>query len=78
MSKEFERLGNKNLPCANCKALKALEIIREKRVDVSLIIDLKSLQEYNEKIPQYVICSKNGVDRLLTQKEYELLKEVLE
>lgn len=59
------------------KLYQALEIIKNKRVDVSLITDTKSLQEYNEKIPQYVICDENGVDRLLSQEEYDLLKEVL-
>ena len=29
MSKELERLKNKNLPCANCKALEALKNIKE-------------------------------------------------
>ena len=59
------------------KELKAFYLIKEKRVDVSLITDTKSLQEYNEKVPQYVISEENGVDRLLTQEEYDLLKEVL-
>lgn len=56
---------------------RAFDIIKLKRVDVSLITDTQSLQEYNEKVPQYVICDKNGVDRLLTQEEYDLLRGVL-
>lgn len=29
MKNDLERLKNKNLPCANCKTLKAIEVIKE-------------------------------------------------
>ena len=53
----------------NNKLEKALEIIKEKRVDVSYLVISEDLHDYNE-----------GLDRKwkLTQEEYELLKEELE
>ena len=54
----------------NSIKLKALEIIKEKRVDVDYLIESVSLEEYNKHI-QYCYGS------LLTQEEYDLLKEVL-
>ena len=50
------------------KKLEALEIIKEKRVNVHLLILSNSLEKYNYKILPY---------RKLTQEEYDLLKEVL-
>ena len=49
------------------KELKALEIIKEKRVDVWLLFECDSLNEYNHNTSSYD----------LTKKEYDLLKEVL-
>ena len=48
------------------KKLKAFEIIKEKRVDVSYLVISDDLHDYNE-----------GLDRKwkLTQEEYDLLKE---
>lgn len=51
------------------KALKALEIIKEKEVVVSLLIWSDTLDQYNNNT--MLVFSK------LTQEEYELLKEVL-
>ena len=48
------------------KKLKALEIIKEKEVDIKAINDLQDLQDYN------YYCSPE-----LTQEEYNLLKEIL-
>ena len=48
------------------KELKALEIIKEKEVDIKAFNDLQDLQDYN------YYCSPE-----LTQEEYNLLKEVL-
>ena len=53
----------------NKKKLKALEIIKNKRVDTQLLKDSKNLNDYN-----WCVHTK---DRALTKEEYELLKEVL-
>lgn len=57
------------------KELKALESIKEKKVDVNYLIicieqKIKPLQFYNEYMKE-----NNGMN--LTQEEYDLLKEVL-
>ena len=49
------------------KELKALEIIKEKRVDVWLLFECDSIVEYNQ----------NTHSCCLNQEEYDLLKEVL-
>ena len=49
------------------KALKALEIIKKKEVDVSCLL-FDGLEIYNENMHP---------SRIITQEEYELLKEVL-
>ena len=54
------------------KSLKALEIIKEKAVDVYILFDL-GLEEYNK----YVL-KRYGTYYQLTQEEFNLLKEVLE
>ena len=69
MNKELKRLKNKNLPCSNCKALKALEIIKNKEIDTVLFNDCPDLDEYNEWASD---------KSQLTKEEYDLLKEVLE
>ena len=51
------------------KELKALEIIRKKKVNCLYIAVCKSVNEYNNIIP----CENDE----LTQEEYDLLKEVL-
>lgn len=50
------------------KQLKALEIIKEKNVNVPKLRNSSNLEEYNR-------CFRDKC--LLTQEEYELLKEVL-
>lgn len=73
MNKGLERLlNNKNLPCANCKALKALEIIKRKEVNVRLFIECNTRKEYNNEVRDLYyqrLC--------LTKEEYDLLREVL-
>lgn len=56
----------------NDKELKALEIIKEKQVDVYILLKTKSLDEYNE---WYVGIQDDFIP--LTQEEYDLLKEIL-
>ena len=51
------------------KELKALEIIKEKLVDVFKLYNCNTVEEYNQA--QYRDC-------ILTQEEFNLLKEVLE
>lgn len=51
-------------------ALKALEIIREKRVDVDMFLKCKDLDSYN-----YNILYWHG--KSLTQEEFDCLREVL-
>ena len=50
--------------------LKALEIIKEKNVDVHWIKIINELEAYNE--------DKNSWEKELTEEEFSLLKEVLE
>ena len=47
------------------KALKALEIIKEKRVDVFVVEKCKSVREYNEDLRE---------EYRLTKREFDLLK----
>lgn len=56
------------------KQLKALEIIKEKQVDIHNLIYSQSLEEYNTFAMKY---NQELCNTLLTQEEYELLKEVL-
>ena len=51
------------------KSLNALEIIKEKLVDVFKLYNCKTIEEYNQA--QYRDC-------MLTKEEFNLLKEVLE
>ena len=57
----------------NENKLKALEIIKEKRVDVNDLLNFVSLEAYNE----YVCACDDNDKRTLTQEEYDLLKEIL-
>ena len=62
------------------KELKALEIIKEKNVNVNMFISIcnfrDGLEKYNELILQEDMTGKKGKN-LLTQEEYDLLKEIL-
>lgn len=69
MSKGLERLNNMNLPCSNCKELKALEIIKDKEVQVAIFKICNSCEGYN--------LTKGLFGKFLTQEEYNLLKDVL-
>lgn len=60
----YEELHN----CKCCKKLKALEIIKEKEIDVPLFKECPNYDEYMEW------CSEKAK---LTLQEYDLLKEVL-
>lgn len=52
--------------------LKALEIIKEKDVHIFWLKESKTLEEYNKEL-----LKRSMVDRLLTQEEFDLLREVL-
>ena len=56
------------------KELKALEIIKEKRVDTYLLCSCNSVDEYNSMF-EHRFGSYDK--RALTQEDYDLLKEVL-
>ena len=91
MSKGLERLNNKNLPCSNCKELKALEIIKRTHLNVGAFMILcKGNHEYtpNTTYEQYVYFCEHeddiGGDKMhsfpcyrMTKEEYELVLEVL-
>lgn len=55
------------------KSLKALEIIKNKRVDVNDLFLFVSLKAYND----FVCYCDDSNKRKLAKKEYDLLKEVL-
>ena len=62
----------------NEKKLKALEIIKEKRVDVCYFMNCRTLEEYNDDVlGSYAYEKDDAEQRMLTQEEYDLLKEVL-
>lgn len=57
------------------KSLKALDIIKEKNVNVGLVKVLGSVEQYNQT---YVYDNMLNVKWCLTEEEFDLLKEVLE
>ena len=57
-----------NVHIENQKKIKALEIIKEKEVDVFIFLHSGDLETYNDIVED---------NRKLTQEEYDLLKEVL-
>lgn len=63
-----DRLNNVETTCGRYK--QALEIIKNKKVDIPLFIRCRKLEDYNG------ICIINGSSEL-TQEEGDLLKEVL-
>ena len=58
----------------NSKKLKALEIIKNKRVDVWLILHVI---DNSDNVEDYNAINKRPIGGNLTQEEYDLLKEVL-
>ena len=54
------------------KKLKALEIIKKKRVDVRYLFQCKSLKQYN-----FIYKGTNESNLCLTKEEYKSLKDVL-
>ena len=59
------------------KQAKAFDVIKEKDVVVSKIRESKNVDEYNDFVIQFWGYSLS-VGKLLTQEEFDLLKEVLE
>ena len=57
----------------NQKKLKALEIIKNKQVDVRYLFQCKSLRQYN-----FIYEGTNQSELCLTEEEYDLLKEMLQ
>lgn len=63
---------------ADQKKLRALEIIKEKQVEVCYFMNCETLEEYNDDvIAAYAYEEDTAKPRMLTQKEYDLLREVL-
>lgn len=58
------------------RSLKALEIIKEKKVNVSLLLNSQTLADYNEYVARSA-ANINSLCKFLTQEEFNLLKEVL-
>lgn len=59
----------------NLKLKNAIEIIKNKRVNFDIFMNCLNLEEYNNAIEYtYISYSENYI---LTQQEYELIKEVL-
>ena len=82
-SKQFkEKLVQDNLAMtfelnvANRK-LKALDIIKEKRVDIAILLESESLYDYNDYMNSNDIYNEYGNSRQLTKEEYDLLNEIL-
>ena len=71
---QLESIRNNYCVCEKdaIKKLRALEIIKNKRVQVHILLESNNLEEYNESI---YVCE--GVKYKLTQEEFDLLKEVL-
>ena len=64
------------LRCTYEDQIKALEIIREKRVCVYLLDGCDNVEQYNNSIDLFEIPKKNKDKYHLTQTEYDLLKAV--
>lgn len=62
-----------DLLCDIGKELKAFQIVKDKNVD-TFFIKKVSLEEYNKKMQVFYT---NYSCRLLTQEEYDLIREVL-
>lgn len=55
------------------KELKALEIIKNRKVDIYLLEITKNVDQYNKPFCEHLV----SLCRLLTQEEYDLLKGVV-
>lgn len=71
LAKEYKDVNNV------AKRLKALEIIKEKFVIPAYIMNTENVGEYNKWLRK-ITFKKDYQKRVLTQEEYDLLKEVLE
>ena len=71
ISKNYKEIKITNLE--DEKKLKALEIIKEKEVDIYGIKNSENVYDYNSGIEN----ENNFENKLLTKEEYDLLKEVL-
>ena len=58
------------------KKLKALEIIKEKSVIPAYIVNTKNVEQYNKWLKE-ITFRKDWLKRILTEEEYDILKEVL-
>lgn len=83
MSKGLERLKNNNLPCSNCKELKAFAIIKEKNVAITMIKQTDCVEEYNQFAYGFIPIKEIKSEKYtlspqpLEREEFDLLKEVL-
>lgn len=58
--------------------IKALEIVKDKQVEVCYFMNCETLEEYNDDvIAAYAYEEDAAKQRMLTKEEYELLKEIL-
>ena len=58
---------------------KALELIKEKRVDICYFMNCRTLEQYNDDVlASYAYEEDAAEQRVLTQEEFDLLKEVLQ
>ena len=75
LNQEFAPITEKEIEIIE-KELKALEIIKEKKVNVSLLFNTGNHWDYNDHVIRSQIYL-NSNSKCLTQEEYNLLKEVL-
>lgn len=76
LSKDDEKA--KKLLSLEIEKNRALEIIKEKRVDVCYFMNCRTLEEYNDDVlASYAYDEVDAEQRMLTQQEYDLLREVL-
>ena len=61
------------------KELKALEIIKKKRVNVHYLQECENLKQYNNYVEMNWVSREEAEyhNEILTQEEYDLFKEVL-
>lgn len=59
------------------KELEALEIIKEKKCDIAILMASESLYDYNDYMNCSGMYNEYGNSRKLTQEEYDLLRWAL-